>query len=168
MAAEAAPEVHGENHDEHVVILRLADEFYAIDTQHIQEIVRMQRITSIPGTAGDVAGLTTFRGSTIPVIDLRQRCGVATSDYTSDTRIVVVSAGDGIVGLTVDAVAEVRRIPAEQIKASSSMFKEGESVSIRGTAKLEDRLIALIELAGLLPAAAASEADDPAVLNEAA
>lgn len=155
MAADPTSETRRGTREEHVVIFRLANDYYALDIQHIQEIVRMQQITSIPGAAYYVDGLTKFRGNAIPVIDLRRRCGVPTNEYTSDTRIVVVSGGEGMVGLTVDAVSEVKRIPGEQIEANSNVVREPENDYIRGIAKLEDRLVALIELSGLIPTMAA-------------
>jgi purine-binding chemotaxis protein CheW len=151
MATDTLSDSRRETREEHVVIFRLANEFYALDIQHIQEIVRMQQITTIPGAAYYVDGLTKFRGSAIPVIDLRRRCGVGANEYTPDTRIVVVSGGDGMVGLTVDAVTEVKRIPGEQIEPNSNVVREPENDYIRGIAKLEDRLVALIELSGLIP-----------------
>lgn len=168
MATDKAIDARRDSRDEHVVIFRLAEEFYALDIQHIQEIVRMQQITSIPGAAYYVDGLTKFRGSAIPVLDLRRRCGVTANEYTPDTRIVVVSGGDGMVGLTVDAVTEVRRIPAEQIEANSNVVRERENEYIRGIAKLEDRLVALIELDGLIPSGTAADTDAPEELTEAA
>ncbi|MBA4180976.1 MAG: chemotaxis protein CheW [Anaerolinea sp.] len=159
MATDTHSESRSDAREEHVVIFRLASEFYALDIQHIQEIVRMQQITAIPGAAYYVDGLTKFRGNAIPVIDLRRRCGVAASEYTQDTRIVVVSGGDGMVGLTVDAVTEVKRIPGEQIEPNSNVVREAENDYIRGIAKLEDRLVALLELGGLIPAVISRETE---------
>ena len=59
--------------EEHVVIFRLADEYYALDIQTVQEIVRMQAITSIPGSDFWVEGITNLRGRVVPVVDLRKR-----------------------------------------------------------------------------------------------
>src|SRR3990172_9176424 len=111
-----------ETHDEeHVVIFRLADEYYAIDIQAVQEIVRMQTITAIPGSDSWVEGITNLRGRVVPVIDLRRRCNVRAGDYSTETRIVVVSSANGMVGLVVDAVSEVLRIPGEQVEYPSSI-----------------------------------------------
>ena len=154
MANDSLSDSRRDAREEHVVIFRLANEYYALDIQHIQEIVRMQQITAIPGSAYYVDGLTKFRGNAIPVIDLRRRCGVTAGEYTPDTRIVVVSGGEGMVGLTVDAVTEVKRIPSEQIEPNSSVARERENDYIRGIAKLEERLVALIELDGLVPSSA--------------
>lgn len=139
--------------EEHVVIFRLADELYALDIQTVQEIVRMQAITSIPGSDLWVEGITNLRGRVVPVIDLRKRCGVEVRDYTAETRIVVVSSPGGMVGLIVDAVSEVMRIPGEQVEPPSAIVSVPENTYLRGIAKLEDRLVSLVDLEGVLPTA---------------
>jgi len=142
---------HGRSTEEHVVILRLADEYYALDIQAVEEIVRMQAITSIPGADIWVQGVTNLRGRVVPVIDVRHRCGVAAGEYTPETRIVVVSSTLGIVGLIVDAVTEVMRIPADQIEAPGVIVSAQNNNYIRGIAKLENRLVSLMDLEGVLP-----------------
>ncbi|MEO8539351.1 MAG: chemotaxis protein CheW [bacterium] len=143
--------------EEHVVIFRLADEFYALDIQTVQEIVRMQTITSIPGSDVWVEGITNLRGRVVPVIDLRKRCGVDAGEYTPETRIVVVSSATGMVGLIVDAVSEVMRIPGDQVEQPSAIVSVPENTYLRGIAKLEDRLVSLMDLEGVLPASTEAE-----------
>ncbi len=152
---EAAPESTAfPASEEHVVIFKLADEYYALDIQAVQEIVRMQTITSIPGADFWVEGITNLRGRVVPVIDLRKRCGVPASEYTPETRIVVVSSSTGMVGLIVDAVSEVMRIPGDQVEPPSAIVAGPENGYLRGVAKLEDRLVSLVDLEGVLPASA--------------
>lgn len=139
--------------EEHVVIFRLADEFYALDIQSVQEIVRMQTITAIPGSDPWVEGITNLRGRVVPVIDLRRRCGVAANEHTSETRIVVVGSANGMVGFIVDAVSEVLRIPADQVERPNNIVSVAENTYLRGVAKLNDRLVALMDLDGLLSGA---------------
>ena len=145
--------------EEHVVIFRLAGEYYALDIQTVQEIVRMQTITSIPGSDFWVEGITNLRGRVVPVIDLRKRCGVEAGEYTAETRIVVVSSANGMVGLIVDAVSEVMRIPGEQVEPPSAIVSVPQNVYLRGIAKLDDRLVSLMNLDGVLPPSEAAEAE---------
>jgi purine-binding chemotaxis protein CheW len=60
-------------------------------------------------------------------------------------------------GLIVDAVSEVMRIPGEQVDLLSAIVSGPGSSYLRGTAKLGDRLVSLIDLEGLLPAGSESE-----------
>jgi len=146
--AQEAPQAAKE---EHVVVFRLGDEYYALDIQTVQEIVRMQAITAIPGTDDWVEGITNLRGRVVPVIDLRKRCGIPAREHTGETRIVVVTSEQGMVGLIVDAVSEVLRIPGELIEPPSAIVTAPENGYIRGIAKLEQRLVSLMDLEGVLP-----------------
>ena len=137
--------------EEHVVVFCLAGEHYGLDIQAVQEIVRMQSITSIPGSEPWIEGITNLRGRVTPVIDLRRRCLLPAASHTAETRIIVVSSGSGMVGLIVDAVSEVVRIPAEQIEAPNNIVLAPENTYIRGIAKLQDRLVSLMDLDGVLP-----------------
>lgn len=148
-SAKIAPE-------QHVVVFQLADELYALDIHAVQEIVRMQPITKVPGVESWVEGITNLRGRVVPVLDMRERCGLPVHAYTADTRIVVVSGGSELgstemVGLIVDAVTEVMRIPSEQIEPPGIIVKDQQKAIVRGIAKLPDRLVSVIDLEGVLP-----------------
>jgi len=143
--------------EEHVVVFRLADEFYALDIQAVQEIVRMQAITAIPGSEAWITGITNLRGRVVPVLDLRVRCGVRAAEPTPEMRIVVVNGATGMVGLIVDGVSEVMRIPAEQVESPSAILSVPANGYLRGIAKLEGRLISLMDLKGVLPSEAPDE-----------
>ena len=141
--------------DEHVVVFRLGTEAYAVDIGIVQEIVRMQPVTSIPDIGAEIAGVTTFRGRVIPVVDLRRACGMPCGETTPDSRMIVVSIdSEHAHGLIVDAVSEVLRIPASEIEPVTSVLEASRLV--RGIAKLEHRLVALLDLNGVLPATADS------------
>lgn len=137
--------------EEHVVVFRLAREFFALDIQAVQEIVRMQTITAIPGSEDWVEGITNLRGRVVPVVDLRRRCQLPADDYTNETRIVVVASAAGMVGLIVDAVTGVMRIPADQIQLPGDIVTVTEHAYLRGIAKLEDRLVSVMDLDGVIP-----------------
>ncbi|MGE5597528.1 MAG: chemotaxis protein CheW [Hyphomicrobiales bacterium] len=137
--------------EEHAVIFRLGGEFYAVDIHSVQEIVRMQAITAVPGTEPWVEGITNLRGRVVPVIDLRVRCGLAAAEHTAETRIVVAASAGGMVGLIVDAVTEVMRIPGEQIEAPRTFAGLPGNGWVRSIAKLDDRLVSLMDLEALLP-----------------
>jgi purine-binding chemotaxis protein CheW len=82
---------------------------------------------------------------------------VEAREHTAETRIVVVSSATGMVGLIVDAVSEVLRIPGEQVELPSTIVSVPENTYLRGIAKLDDRLVSLMDLEGVLPAVAEQE-----------
>ncbi|MEE8419724.1 MAG: chemotaxis protein CheW, partial [Dehalococcoidales bacterium] len=91
-----------------------------------------------------------LRGQVIPVVDLRKRLELEVSEQTADSRIVWVTINDQDVGVIVDAVTEVLRIPLSSIEPPSSMVSSVDSDYLRGIAKLEDRLIILLDMSKVL------------------
>ena len=95
--------------------------------------------------------MTNLRGEVLPVIDLRKRFGLPTDvSRGKDTRIVVVEIEGKKVGMVVDAVSEVLRVADEAIEPPSPIVTTVDSAFIRGIAKVDERLIILVDLAKVL------------------
>jgi purine-binding chemotaxis protein CheW len=137
---------------EQTVGLELAGELYGVEIGRVQEIIRMQPITAVPNGPAFIEGLTNLRGRVIPVMDLRKRFGVDAGAPTRRSRIVVAELGGQTVGLIVDAVSEVLRVAAEQIEPPSTLITTSESAYLRGVAKLEERLVLLLDPSRILSA----------------
>lgn len=68
------------------------------------------RITKVSNAPPFVEGIIILRGKVTPVIDMRKRFGLTTTDRNSQTRIKVMGLGERTVVFVVDAVCEVLRI----------------------------------------------------------
>ena len=129
-----------------LVVFELGDESYGVDISRVQDINRMQEITEIPHAPESVVGVINLRGRVIPVINLRKRFGLPETPHTKDTRIVVVHLDDNLIGVIVDAVSQVLRIPADIVEPPSPVLAGVDSRYLRGIAKLDDRLVILLDL----------------------
>lgn len=136
--------------DQQVVFFDLGSQHYAIDSMCVREIIRMQAITKIPGAPACVEGVINLRGKVTPVLDLRKRLGLQANEESKETRIVVVEVEGQNVGLVVDGVSEVSRIPASAVEPTSSIVAAQESEYILGVAKLEKKLVVLIDIGRLV------------------
>lgn len=139
--------------DEQVVVFGVANEAYAVNIARVHEIIRLPSITVIPGAPACVEGVINLRGKIIPVLDLRKRFRLHVDDHTRASRIVVAEVGGQTIGLIVDGVSEVLRINAERIEPPSPLVTGIDSRYLRGIAKLEGRLIVLLDLDQVLSAA---------------
>jgi purine-binding chemotaxis protein CheW len=152
----ATPSIHaaGRATDEtQIVVFELGDERYGLDIATVYEIIRHQPITAVPQAPAFVEGVINLRGRIIPVVDLRDRFGMATGSLTKASRIVVCEAAGTRVGLVVDGVSEVLMIAAEAIEPTPEVAAGYDAAYLRGIAKLGDRLIILLELDGLFGSA---------------
>ena len=129
-----------------MVVFDLADEGYGVDISTVREIIRLQEITQVPRTPEFVEGVINLRGKVIPALDLRKRFGVTVEAKSQDNRIVVVDIGDQDIGVIVDAVKEVLRIPTDSVEPPASVITTAGSDYLLGIAKLDSRLIILLDL----------------------
>jgi len=129
-----------------LVVFELGDESYGVDISRVQDINRMQEITEIPHAPESVVGVINLRGRVIPVIDLRKRFGLPDAVHTKDTRIVVLHLEGNLIGVIVDAVSQVLRIPADIVEPPSPVLAGVDSRYLRGIAKLDDKLVILLDL----------------------
>ncbi len=136
-----------------VVSFKLGSEEYGVDIAQVQEINRMVSITHVPRAPQFMEGVINLRGQLIPIIDLRTRFGMPRAEHTKNTRIVVTEIGAKRVGMVVDSVSEVLRLPLEAIEDAPEMIAGVDTEYIRGVGKIEDRLIILLDLARVISTA---------------
>ncbi|MFA7296012.1 MAG: chemotaxis protein CheW [Dehalococcoidia bacterium] len=129
-----------------LVVFDLAGEAYGVNIGTVREIIRMQAVTHVPETPDFVEGVINLRGRVIPVVDLRKRFGLETSEHTSDSRIVVVDIAGHDIGVIVDAVTEVLRVAGASIESASALITTEDSYYMDGIAKIGDRLLILLDL----------------------
>ncbi len=142
-----------------VVSFKLGSEEYGVDIAQVQEINRMVAVTHVPRAPQFMEGVINLRGQLIPIIDLRTRFGMSRAEHTKNTRIVVTEIGAKRVGMVVDSVSEVLRLPVEQVEPAPEMLTGADTEYIRGVGKIEDRLIILLDLARIISGAEKHELD---------
>lgn len=133
-----------------VVTFNLGKEEFAVPILQIQEINRLVEITRVPKSPNFVEGVINLRGKVIPVLDLRKRFGLPEAELGKFARIVVVSMDNRMVGLIVDSVSEVLRLPESAVEPAPPIVAGIDAEYIRGLGKIEGRLLILLDLSKIL------------------
>jgi len=133
-----------------LVSFKIGSEEFGVDILKVQEINRMVEITKVPQAPHYVEGVINLRGKVIPIVDLRKRFNLELKEYDKNTRIVVVNIGGNIMGLVVDSVSEVLRLPSSTIEPAPEIVTGINSEYIKGVAKLEDRLLIFLDLSKVI------------------
>lgn len=133
------------------VVFRLGQEYYALPIERVHEIIRLQPVTRLPRTARFMEGIINLRGDVVPVIDLRKRFELE-AQQSPETRIVVAEVGDVRMGMVVDAVTEVLRISRDVVQPPEAFRALVDGEFMTGVAKLEDRLVIILDLESLFSA----------------
>ncbi|NCB16099.1 MAG: chemotaxis protein CheW [Synergistales bacterium] len=135
--------------EQQLVVFGLGKEEFGIDISRVREIVRLQNITAIPQSMDFVEGIVNLRGQIVPIVDLckRFRVGDSSSVEEAARRIIVVNMAEQNIGVLVDGVSEILRIPDESIEPTPPIVAGGIAADfIRGVAKVDNRLIIVLDI----------------------
>ena len=132
------------------VTFRLEEEVYGINVMQVQEVLRVTEIAPVPGAPDYVLGIINLRGNVVTVVDTRERLGLGSKEMEESTRIVIIEADKMVVGILVDAVAEVVDLRASEIESAPSVGNDESSKYIQGVASRDGELLILVDLNKLL------------------
>ncbi len=128
-------------------IFYLEPEWYAVDTERLEEVITVSPITYVPYTPGFVHGLINLRGNVVVVVDIREFFGLENIKLKKESRIIVVKVGKKTTGILVDYVSDVLDIPLKDIQPPLSTLKGSRAEFIKGEIKLPDeRFLSLLDL----------------------
>lgn len=149
-SAQAREQVKAAVATEHLATFFLEREEYGVDVRLVQEIIRVSEITQVPRAPEFIRGVINLRGKIIPVVDLKRKLGLGEFAAARASRIVVVKVRERLVGLLVDGASQVLKVPLSVIEAAPEEVVQIDQNFIRGVAKLEGRLIILVDLTKVL------------------
>jgi purine-binding chemotaxis protein CheW len=136
-----------------LVSFTVSDEEYAIPIENIQEIVQIpEHITKVPNSEQSILGIMNLRDKILPLASLRRLFGFPEEQLTEQSRIVVLSMGNLSVGIVVDSVKEVLRVPESVIEpVPSIILKDEKDFEITEICRLNEgkRLVSIISVSNL-------------------
>jgi purine-binding chemotaxis protein CheW len=138
--------------EKQLVIFELGKEQFGIEIAAVEGIVKMQEITKVPHSPSYMEGITNLRGAVLPVICLKKRFGMPGEEVTRETRIITISMEGMKMGMIVSAVTEVLTIDESVIELPQGMITNVNSEFIVGVAKIDTRLVILLDLSRILSA----------------
>jgi len=126
---------------------RLAQERYAIENRHIQEVCPFKELTLLPCTPAFIRGIVNLRGRILPVLDLKRFFGLPEIGLTDLHRIILVRGADLEFGLLADDITGLRTIPVGSVQPAPPTLTGIRSDYLKGVTA--ERLIVL-DLARIL------------------
>jgi len=124
----------------------VADEQYGVDILRVQEIKGYTAVTRIPTMPDYLKGILNLRGVIVPIIDLRLKFRMEPTEPTPFTVIVVVTVGERVIGMIVDAVSDVLELPAKEIQPPPELGGHVDISFVLGIGSANDRLVTLLDL----------------------
>ncbi len=125
-------------------------EEYGLEILKVREIIGYMEVTAVPQTPHFVKGVINLRGQVIPVVDLRAKFGMETTDVTEQTCIIVVEIDQGectfSTGIVVDHVQEVLDIEGQSIEDAPQFGSSVNTDFISGMGKIGDSVKILLDI----------------------
>jgi purine-binding chemotaxis protein CheW len=132
-----------------LVVFTLGSEEYALPIRQVHEIIRYTEPRSVAAESGWVRGVISLRGKIVPVYDLAARLGLEAAETAEGGKIVIVETATDMAGVVVDDVEEVLTVEDAQLDAVPA----AGSPSIEAIAKIDDRLVILLDPEGIFAGA---------------
>ena len=133
-----------------VLTFRLGNESYAVDILKVQEIRGVDRVTQIPNVSEFIRGVIDLRGIIVPIIDMRMKFNLTDCNYDQFTVVIILNVIDRVVGIVVDAVADVITFNDEHIRPAPELDTRGDAKYIDGLARVDDQMYVLLDMERLM------------------
>jgi len=129
---------------------KLDAEVFALDISKIREVLDFTSITRVPRTPEFMRGVINLRGSVVPVIDLRMKFGMAKTEKTVNTCIIItevtVDNATTVVGALADSVQEVLDLRPDHIEPAPKIGTRLNTVFIKGMGKRDNNFIIILDI----------------------
>ncbi|WP_027625846.1 chemotaxis protein CheW [Clostridium lundense] len=129
-----------------VVVFKLSDEQFAVETAKVQSINDMMEITKVPNAPAHIKGLINLRGNIISLLDINLLLEVGREDK-EQSNIIILNIEEEMVGITVDQVDEVLEVEENLLE---KVEDDRKRAYIKGVINFKDRVVTLIDIDRLL------------------
>ena len=122
---------------------------YGINVAKVREIIRLPKLTELPGVPDFIEGIFDLRGVVIPVVNLSTWMGVSTNnEFDKKVRIIIAEFNNILIGFIVHEAKRIRRISWKDIEPASfatAVDSVGmEKNKITGVTRIEGNSVLLI------------------------
>ncbi len=132
------------------VTFLIQGESYGVEVMRVNEILGITDITPVPNTFSFMKGVINLRGEVVPVIDMRTKFGMEEKKYDAFTVIIIVEVKKRLIGMIVDSVSDVAKIPMEAIQNTPHFTIKIETDFIRGIGQQGEDLIIILDVDRIL------------------
>ena len=121
-----------------------AGELFALDVADVERVLRYTAPRALPNRAPWLQGVIAVGEQLVPVLDLRERLGLAAAPAGDASRILVLALPSGRVGFVVDAVHEVLAVEPASVEATPAVYRGLAKDFVQGIVRRDERLYILL------------------------
>jgi purine-binding chemotaxis protein CheW len=131
------------------VTFEIGEQLFGVPIDDVQDVFKPQRLTPVPLSHPDVAGVLNLRGRIVTMIDCRQHLGLGRSNYENMMAVGVERAGESY-GLLIDKIGDVLTPEASSFEANPVNLDPRWRAVSKGVFRLEKRLLIVLNISTIL------------------
>jgi purine-binding chemotaxis protein CheW len=93
------------------VTAMIGGQLFGLPISRVQDVFMPERLTRVPLSPGEIAGVLNLRGRIVTVVDMRARLGLPKNDDGKPPMAVGVDLRGESYGLLIDQIGEVLKLP---------------------------------------------------------
>lgn len=142
------------------VTFRISEQLFGLSVIEIHDVFRPARMTPVPLSGSEIAGVLNLRGRIVTAIDARSRLGLPPREKDKQDQMLAIGveySGESF-GLVVDEIGEVVRLEEADMEQNPVNLDATWSSVSRGVYRLGDRLLVIMDIDRMLAGAGGADA----------
>ena len=135
----------------------IGGQLFGLPISRVQDVFMPERVTRVPLSSAEIAGVLNLRGRIVTVIDMRARLGLARADDGKPPMAVGVDLRGESYGLLIDQIGEVLRLQEASREENPVNLDPRMAKFAGGVHRLDGQLMVILDVdrvLELLPKAA--------------
>ena len=132
----------------------IGGQLFGLPISRVQDVFMPERLTRVPLSSVEIAGVLNLRGRIVTVIDMRARLGLARADDGKPPMAVGVDLRGESYGLLIDQIGEVLRLPEESREENPVNLDPRMAKLAGGVHRLDGQLMVILDVDRVLELAA--------------
>ena len=133
-----------------LIAFYIAEQHFCVDIMSVREIRGWTSATPLPHAPSTSRGVVNLRGAMLPIVDMAILLDLPAMATTRQNVIIVVEAGDHVVGLLVDGVSDILTLTNEMLQPAPAIAAGTGIANIAGLVEVDGRLLTLLQLDALV------------------
>ncbi|WP_315729299.1 MULTISPECIES: chemotaxis protein CheW, partial [unclassified Bradyrhizobium] len=127
---------------------------FGLPISRVQDVFMPERVTRVPLSSAEIAGVLNLRGRIVTVVDMRARLGLARAEDGKPPMAVGVDLRGESYGLLIDQIGEVLRLPEESREENPVNLDPRMAKLAGGVHRLDGQLMVILDVDRVLELAA--------------
>lgn len=128
----------------------LGEEIFALDIGKVREVLDFTTVTKVPRTPDFMRGVINLRGGVVPVVDLKLKFAMGSTERTVNTCIIIVEVElegeSAVLGALADSVREVFDLRPDEIEPAPKIGTHLNTDFLKGMGKKDEHFILILDI----------------------